>query len=133
MATKKKRAAPKKQYEKTVMLDLWIKSIATPEDKERYNGLVIVFSNELFQLRIGEWGGRESCLGKPVDGLAQTHYWSVLESKAKKAETELKRMVKNFKLGSITKLKISEPIDSQVDCKKQIEQGNELIWRFFRD
>ncbi len=37
-------------------------------------------SNSFFKDNIGEWGGRETCMGEPEDGFVHTNYFFVLES-----------------------------------------------------
>lgn len=122
----------KKQNDKIVNIDLWIKGKAKKEDWERYDGLLLVYCNFLFQNKIGTWGVRETAIGKTSDGLLRGNYYYVLEKETTKAVSELKRMIKNFRLTSVTKVKVGNPIESKTDYKTKFEKEKEFSWTYIR-
>ena len=130
--SKKDSIVKKSKYEKIINLDLWIKTKATSAEWERYDALLVVFGNFVFQNKIGRWGGRETAMGNPKDGLGRTNYWFVLESGASKAVKELTRMVKNFRLEKVTKIQVGIAIESKDDYKKKIEKEKEFCWSYTR-
>lgn len=119
-----------------INLDLWIKDVATSDDWERYEALLITFGNYLFQNNIGEWGGRETAIGKTPDGLVRCNYWFVLKKETDKSALELKRMVKNFQLESVTEIKIkfdkSGKIDFKTNFKAKFEDKKSNDWSCYR-
>jgi len=122
----------KKKNEKIINLDLWIKTKATTEHWERYEALLVTFSNFLFQNKIGTWGGRETAIGKPTDQLIRTNYWFVLEEGTEKATLELKRIIKNFRLGLVTKIQVGRPTESKTDYKTKFQKEKEFVWSYYR-
>lgn len=124
--------ATKKQNDKIVNIDFWIREKAKSEDWERYNALLFSYGEYLFQNKIGTWGGRETAMGKPDDGLVRTNYYYVLEKGTNKAVTELKRMIKNFRLTAVTKVQVGKPIESKTDYKSKFEKEKEFAWVSYR-
>jgi ribosomal protein L16 Arg81 hydroxylase len=116
-----------KVFEKIVNIDLDIHKDATSDDLERYDAALPIISYNLLKENIGDWGGRETSL-KGNDDYVRTNYWFVIESGLEKAQKEIKRIVENFSLSKITKLRISSPQKSNADYKTQLENNKELSW-----
>lgn len=124
-------------------LDLGIKIGATKAEQERYEAVLVAFSNFLFQEKIGKWGGRETLMGKPtkkqgVLPCLRINYWFVIEEGRGKAIKELKRIVKNFRLQ-----KVSNPISDTdafddlrtkgISLKQQVAKMKEFTWTYTRN
>jgi hypothetical protein len=124
----------KKQNERVVNLDLSIKSKAKKEDWERYEALLVTFGNYLFQNKIGTWSGRETAMEKlkGKNEIERINYWYVLESGIDKAFIELKRIIKNFRLVSVTKMEVGSLIKSKTDYKTKFEKEKEFSWIYHR-
>lgn len=114
-------------------IDLEIHKAANSSDWERYDAALPMISLRLFQNNLGTWGGRETCLGEPVDGFVKTNYWFVLESGVEKAKEEMERIIENFNLGSFTRLTIGDAVTSENDFKKELEETESLEWVWIRD
>jgi len=128
-----KMAKNKKQYEKIFNIEISMKSNGTSDDWERYEAVLIAFGNSVFQQGIGTWGGRETAFGKPFDDLVRTNYWYVLETGLDKAVSELKRIVKNFRLGRVTKTEIGKAFVPKTDYKKEFQNQKEFSWSYSRN
>jgi hypothetical protein len=117
-----------------VSINLGIKQKATTDDWERYEALLVTFSNYLFQNEIGDWGGRETSLlkGGGLD-ISRVNYWYVLFEEKNVAVNELMRMCINFSLLEVTKIEIGEPIKSKKNEKKRFKDRKTLCWEYHRD
>lgn len=120
-------------YEKIVNIDLEIHKSANTNDWERYDAALPMISLRLFQNNIGAWGGRETYMRESVDGFVKTNYWFVLESGVEKAKEHIEGVIKNFNLGSFTKLTLGEAVPSEDDFKKELEETASLEWVWVRD
>lgn len=126
----KKKASNK--YGKIINLDLYIMPKASKEEWERYEAVLLTFGNFLFQNKIGTWGGRETAIGSENHYFARTNYWFVIESGVDKSVKELNRIVKNFRLGKVTKVKVGILIESKTDYKNRISKEKTFTWQYYR-
>ena len=125
----------KKEFLTTRMIDLWIKEKATSEEWDRYESVLIIFTNFLFQNEIGDWSGRETAMGKPSNGLERTNYWIILNSDIDKAKAELEKIVKNYQLIHVTKIEMSkEPdIEDKKNYKDIFKKKKEFTWTYYKN
>ena len=114
---------------KIINIDFSIKSNATAEEFERYEAVIILFSAFLFQNIIGGWEGKETTL--KTDNYVRTNFWFVLASDNAKAVNELMRMVSNFKLKKVTKVKVGKAENSDMHLKKALKfsRNQEFVGR----
>lgn len=124
----------KKQFPATRMIDLWIKEKATSQEWDRYESVLLTFTNFLFQNEIGDWSGRETAIGNTTDGLIRTNYWSILNSDIDKAEVKLKEIIKNYRLNRVTKIEVSkEPYTEHKKNYKDIfKKKKEFTWIYYK-
>ena len=125
-------AVKKEIFEKTICIDLSI-NLADDQEVERYNSLILTFSVYLFQNEIGTWGGRETGMAKNDKDVERTNYWYVLESSKDVALAEFKRMVKNYRLNSKTKIVIGQPYSSKTDYKSEFKKKDSFVWSFEKE
>lgn len=126
---KKATPSPKTKYERIINIDLQILDNGTSADWQRYDAALPIISLKLLEKNCGIWAGRETCLGKgKCPDFRRTNYWYVLESKAKEASNEIKTIVKNFRLQTITKTVAGPPVDTKKDYKEVIEKMKTLNW-----
>ncbi|WP_318343843.1 hypothetical protein [Flagellimonas baculiformis] len=120
-------------HEKIVNIDLEIHKTANTNDWERYDAALPIISLRLFQNNLGAWGGRETYFGESEDGYVKTNYWFVLESGVEKAKEQIEGIIKNFNLGSFTRLIIGDAVPSENDFKQELEETESLEWVWVRD
>lgn len=123
--------------EKKCFIDFHLLGNQSTENWKRYEAVLIAFGNYLFQNNIGTWSGRETSLSKKntkKDTLTRTNFWIILESGKEKAEEELKRLVKNFRVSSFTKIKIGNTFEQQKneDFSKFLKKQKNFTWIYYR-
>jgi hypothetical protein len=124
-------------FEKKRYVDLDLLSNADTNGAIRYNAILPQISYYLFYNNLGQEAGRETLISntklEPSDTLTvlRTRYWFILESKADEVEKEIYKLIDNFNLRDIVRLRIGDlTFPTKTDFKQDLIALESLEWIF---
>jgi hypothetical protein len=119
-----------KDYAKVCYLDIYIKDNATADEYERYDALLCAMGVFLFKKRIGGYEGRETAIGKPLDGYRSTNFYGILARSRKKVESAIVHKIANFSLQEVVAFDIGKPWIPDTDMEAEFKSRKSFEWRY---
>lgn len=96
---------------KAVNVDVQVANTATKKQMETYEFVIDEITKKVEQLKIGEWGGTETYVGKnPTDNYLHTTFFFILADSANEAEKVMNEIIAANKLENLCRVMVSQYI-----------------------